>query len=131
MSEKASGQRGGWRSRLLVVSEWNPTVENILESGMGEGETVRVLLERRGFRLEQIVSRGRPSPAGFWYDQETEEWVMLVRGEAVLSFDPGGELVMRTGDFLTIPARLRHRVERVSSDAVWLAGHFSGEVAPD
>lgn len=53
--------------------------------------------------------------------QNQPEWVMLVRGTALLRFDPGGDIPLKTGDFLTIPAHSRHRVESVSSDAVWLA----------
>ena len=49
---------------------------------------------------------------------------MLVRGEAVLQFDPGGDVTLKTGDFLLIAANTRHRVESVSADAVWLALHF-------
>ena len=50
---------------------------------------------------------------------------MLVQGTAVLRFDPGGEAALKSGDFLLIPANTRHRVESASSDAVWLALHFS------
>ena len=91
-----------------------------------EGETFRALLDRPGMRLEQIVSRGEASPEGFWYDQAQTEWVLLVQGAAVLRFEPGGDVPLQAGDFLTIPANLRHRVESVSADAVWLALHFDG-----
>jgi quercetin dioxygenase-like cupin family protein len=50
---------------------------------------------------------------------------MLVRGEAVLRFDPGGDAPLKTCDFLLIPANARHRVESVSVGAVWLALHYS------
>ena len=75
--------------------------------------------------MEEIISRGAASPGDFWYDQERDEWVMLARGEAVLRFDDG-DLPLKAGDHLTIPAGTRHRVESTSADAVWLAVHFRG-----
>jgi len=48
--------------------------------------------ELPGIRLEQIVSNGQASAEGFWYDQKNPEWVMLVRGETVLRFDPDGDV---------------------------------------
>ena len=102
-----------------------PVVKNLMESPAGETETFRTLLDLPGIRLEQIVSSGQASAEGFWYDQKEPEWVMLVRGTAVLRFDPGGNVDLKSGDFLLIPANTRHQVESVSADAVWLALHFS------
>jgi len=31
------------------------------------------LLERAGFKLEQIISRGQGSDPDFWYDQDSDE----------------------------------------------------------
>lgn len=88
------------------------------------GETIEEVLLRPGFRLERIVSRGEPSPADFWYDPQEDEWVLLCQGSAVLQYDDGTQLDLIRGDSLLIPAGRRHRVERVSNDAVWLALHF-------
>lgn len=100
-----------------------PIVKNLMDAPPGEAEEFRTLLDIPGLRLQQIVSNGCAS--GDWYDQKHPEWVMLVRGNAVLRFEPGGDVPLKSGDFLTIPARARHRVESVSSDAIWLALHFS------
>jgi len=102
-----------------------PVVKNLMESPPAETETFQTLLDLPGIRLEQIVSNGQASAEGFWYDQKEPEWVMLVRGEAMLRFDPGGDTQLKTGDFLLIPANTRHRVESVSADAIWLALRFS------
>ena len=40
------------------------------------------LLHQDGLLLEQIVSHGKASPEGFWYDQSKPEWVALLRGTA-------------------------------------------------
>ena len=45
---------------------------NIFEpvKGSGQDELIIALLERTGFKLEQIVSNGRGSDPDFWYDQD-------------------------------------------------------------
>lgn len=90
----------------------------------GCGEILETLLARPGLRLERIISRGCPSPDGWWYDQPQDEWVMLAAGSAVLEIEGRDEVALEPGDHLCLPARLRHRVARVSEDAVWLALHL-------
>jgi cupin 2 domain-containing protein len=74
------------------------------------------ILRTDAFRIERIVSRGQASPPGFWYDQERDEWVLLVKGSASLRFDDGREVALAPGDHLLIPRRVRHRVERTDPD---------------
>jgi cupin 2 domain-containing protein len=92
-------------------------------------EIVGEILRTDAFRIERIVSRGQASPPGFWYDQERDEWVLLVKGSASLRFDDGREVALAPGDHLLIPRRVRHRVERTDPDGetVWLAVHFGGD----
>lgn len=89
-------------------------------------ETFETLLAAAGVRVERIVSLGHSSPAGFWYDQEWGEWVVLLRGAARLRFEGGETVELRPGDSLDIPARRRHRVEWTDPAAptVWLAVHY-------
>lgn len=82
------------------------------------------LLAGRDFRLERIVSRGHASPADFWYEQAEHEWVLLLRGGAVLAFEAGSRRVsLQPGDHINIPAGCRHRVDSTAADTdtVWLA----------
>ncbi|MHB9098148.1 MAG: cupin domain-containing protein [Syntrophales bacterium] len=92
-------------------------------------EIVGEILQTDAFRIERIVSRGQASPPGFWYDQETDEWVLLVKGSAALRFSDGREIALAPGDYLLIPRHVRHRVERTDpeGETVWLAVHFGGE----
>jgi cupin 2 domain-containing protein len=90
-------------------------------------ETSWEILARPGVRIERIVSFGRASPPGFWYDQAHGEWVVVLAGEARLRFED--EPVARTlaaGDFVDIAPHRRHRVEWTRSGAptVWLAVHY-------
>jgi cupin 2 domain-containing protein len=91
-------------------------------------ELVGEILRTNAFRIERIVSRGHASPPGFWYDQETDEWVLLVKGSASLGFADGSEIALAPGDHLLIPRHVRHRVERTApeADTVWLVVHFGG-----
>ena len=91
-------------------------------------EAVEVLASSPHVRVERIVSHGHSSPDGFWYDQECNEFVVLLTGAARLRFeDEDAPVEMRPGDWLTIPARRRHRVEWTdpATPGVWLAVHFS------
>ena len=90
-------------------------------------ELTEVLLARKGFRVERIVSRGHSSPEGFWYDQAEGEWVLLLAGSAVLEYEGGERVELGPGDSLNIPARVRHRVHSTAPDreTVWLAVFYT------
>ncbi|GAK43737.1 Cupin 2 conserved barrel domain protein [Tepidicaulis marinus] len=96
----------------------------------GPGETLEVLLARKGVRLERIVSLGHATPEGEWYDQRQDEWVMLAAGRAALLIE-GEEKAreMKAGDCLFLPAHCRHRVTWTDpeSPSVWLALHIMPE----
>ena len=47
-------------------------------------ELIETLLSTPEVRIERIVSLGHSSPEGFWYDQEQNEWILLVQGAARL-----------------------------------------------
>lgn len=91
----------------------------------GPDEVIEPLLERAGVRLERIVSSGQSTPPGAWYDQEQDEWVMVVAGAARLCIEGQGVFDMKPGDTVFLPARCRHRVEWTDprQPTVWLALH--------
>ncbi|MFL5339113.1 MAG: hypothetical protein ACJ8F7_03015 [Gemmataceae bacterium] len=91
-------------------------------------ELIEVLWRSGPARVERIVSRGHATPPGEWFDQDTDEWVVLLTGAAGLRIDGRSDVVMlRPGDHLLLPARRRHRVEWTAADVetVWLAVHIS------
>ncbi len=90
-------------------------------------ERIESILSTSGFRIERIVSLGHRSPEGFWYDQDSEEWVLLIQGAARLRFDGDEPIELRPGAFVNIPAHRRHRVEWTDPDepTIWLAIHYT------
>jgi len=90
-------------------------------------EQIVPIVETESFRLERIVSTGHATLPGKWYDQACDEWVLVLRGSAGLLFEGDHEpLTLHAGDYLTIPARRRHRVEWTdpAEPTIWLALHF-------
>lgn len=87
-------------------------------------EMVESLCRAEHVRIERIVSRGHVSPPGFWYDQDQNEFVLLVSGRARLAFADGTPPVdLGPGDWLDLPAHRKHRVEWTNPemDTIWLA----------
>jgi len=91
-------------------------------------EVFTLLLERPGVRIERIVSQGQTTPVDAPYDQDHDEWVLLLAGAARLWVDGEGERELRPGDMALIPAGVRHRVTWTQSApaTVWLAVHLEG-----
>lgn len=89
-------------------------------------ERVDVLYEKHGTRIERIISWHHTTPEDFWYDQDEDEWLVLLEGEATLRYDSaqvGEEHTRRPlikGEPLLIPAHMRHQVAYTSSPAIWL-----------
>jgi cupin 2 domain-containing protein len=89
-------------------------------------ETFLELFSAPGLKVERIVSTGQASPPGFWYDQESAEWVLVVSGEAQVQFEDEAEpRRLIAGDYLHIAPHRRHRVVWTSQKqpTVWLAVH--------
>lgn len=89
-------------------------------------ELFEVLASSEHARIERIVSLGHASPEGFWYDQPQDEFVLLLSGAARLRCEGEDAVDLRPGDYLTIPAHRRHRVDWTTPEGstVWLAVHF-------
>ena len=90
-------------------------------------ELVEALCERPGWRIERIVSTGQATPDGEWYDQDSDEWVLVIKGSARLRLEgEAHDRELGEGDFVFLPAHCRHRVAWTRSEppTVWLAIHI-------
>ncbi len=86
-------------------------------------EIVREIFASENIRIESIISKGHSSPENFWYDQEENEWVMVLQGKARLKFfDDQIPVDLNAGDYLNIPSHTKHRVEWTDPkmETIWL-----------
>ena len=51
------------------------------------GEVLEILLARDGRRIERIVSHDPATAAGEWYDQDDDEWVVVLQGAARIEIE--------------------------------------------
>jgi cupin 2 domain-containing protein len=88
-------------------------------------EVFEALIPDQGILIERIISVGQMTPEGEWYDQERDEWVVLLQGEAELGWEDGRQQQLTAGDWILIPAHERHRVLYTSQTppCIWLAVH--------
>ncbi len=93
-------------------------------------ELVEILLENKDVCIERIVSKGHTSPASGWYDQPKNEWVMVLKGEAVITFEDEPEIRLVAGSYIDIGAHKKHRVSWTDPDVetLWLAVHYPQSV---
>jgi len=88
-------------------------------------ELIEILAESGQIRIERIVSNGHASKPDFWYDQATEEFVLIIQGKAQLAFEDH-TVDLNPGDYLTIHAHQKHRVQWTDpgQPTIWLAVHY-------
>jgi cupin 2 domain-containing protein len=90
-------------------------------------EFIECIFKRDNLQIERIISQGHVTPPGQWYDQDWDEWVLLLQGEAIVVYENGNQRFhLIAGDYLLIPAHTRHRVEWTPPDlqTFWLAVHL-------
>ena len=92
-------------------------------------EIIEIISSGTNFRIERIISYGQTSPENFWYDKEESEWVVVLRGGAVIEFQNDAQVEMLSGDYISIPAHKKHRVKTTSQDeaTIWLAFFIKDE----
>jgi cupin 2 domain-containing protein len=89
-------------------------------------ELIEVIAENGNTRIERIISHGHCSKEGFWYDQDQDEFVLLLEGEAELEFE-SKTIRLKKGDCLTIRAHQKHRVKWTTPNqsTIWLTVCFN------
>jgi cupin 2 domain-containing protein len=97
-----------------------------LPSDLPDEECFEPLFSNPHVLIERIVSTGQTTPPEQWYDQERDEWVVLLQGEATLGYADGSTKALTAGDWVFIPAHQKHRVEYTSAHppCIWLAVHL-------
>ena len=85
-------------------------------------ETFEELLNHKNIRIERIVSSDQPE--GKEYNQDDDEWVVLIKGSATLEMN-GESAQLTEGDHLFIPKHTPHRVTQTEAGTIWLAVHIA------
>ena len=87
-----------------------------------DNEIFETIFQNNIIKIERIVSCGQTSPVGFWYNQNENEFVILLSGEAKIEFKTY-TITLKKGDYLLIPKHVKHRVSFTSLDkpTIWLA----------
>lgn len=95
-------------------------IYEIKEPEIGK-EAFVTLHQSSTLKIEAI--RSRLTIAGEKYDQEEDEWVILVRGSATIEIE-GINHSLKEGDSLFLERHTRHQVLSTSDNALWI-GVFS------
>ncbi|MEA1956120.1 MAG: cupin domain-containing protein [Campylobacterota bacterium] len=97
---------------------------NIFENIPNEikSELLENIVSTDAIKIERIVSDGHTSPSFGWYDQDENEWVIVLEGEAILSFEDK-DIRLKAGDYINIPAHTKHKVSWTAPNqkTIWLA----------
>lgn len=110
------------KSNILDISA------HLLHSKKKNEEIFERIIQTENVKIERIISTGQITPQNQWYEQEQQEWVMLLQGEAQLLMDKdNGEIIsLKKGDYYFIVAKRKHRVIYTSTQpaCIWLAIHI-------
>src|ERR1700722_1490511 len=82
------------------------------------GESFHELVRVGGAVIEQILSSALDE--AIEYDQNHDEWVVLLEGAAELEVG-GDRLSLERGDWVFLPRGTPHRLVRTTQGATWLA----------
>jgi cupin 2 domain-containing protein len=95
---------------------------NVIPDGISD-EIFETLVDTDSVKIELIISKGNSSPDSGWYDQDKNEWILVIKGAAILEFTDGSTQKMKVGDHINIAAHEKHRVQWTDpdTDTIWLA----------
>ena len=118
----------GQALNLAIMKDKPENIENIFEfpNQLPSQELFETLLNHDQVLIKRIISTGQVTPEGEWYDQEQNEWLIVLQGSGELSYEDNSRIKLITGDYLLIPAHLKHRVEYTSTEpaCIWLTIFF-------
>lgn len=89
-------------------------------------ELFQSIISNDNLSIERIISTGQKTPDNQWLEQDKNEWVILLQGEAEMQFEDGISRILIAGDYLNIPKSTKHKVLRTTSEpaCIWLAVHY-------
>ncbi len=104
-----------------------PNIYTNLPHNLSE-ELFETLISNKNIKIQRIVSpKSFKSPKNKWFNQNRDEFVILLQGSAELVFKNNGEKVyLKPGDYINIPCNREHRVFSTDKQVqtIWLAIHY-------
>jgi cupin 2 domain-containing protein len=90
-------------------------------------EIFETIVSGENIKIERIISKGHSSEKDFWYNQELNEFVLVIKGAASLKLESKEEIILKPGDYYNIKAHEKHRLDWTDKDTetIWLAVHYS------
>ncbi|MDY0132088.1 MAG: phosphoribosylaminoimidazole carboxylase [Desulforegulaceae bacterium] len=91
-------------------------------------ELFETIIENKNIKIEKIISKGNSYPKEFWYDQKLNEFVVVLKGAALIQFKKNFKTIyLKKGEAINIKANEKHRVLATSQEkeTVWLAVHYA------
>jgi len=84
------------------------------------------IILKDALKIERIISKGHTTDEFDWYEQESSEWVIVLKGQAILSFEKSEDVSLNEGDYINIEAFIKHRVSWTKPDeeTIWLAVYY-------
>ena len=84
------------------------------------------IVNSKNIKIERIISDGQTSPKEGWHCSKQNEWVIMLQGEAILSYETEDDIKLNRGEYISIPAFLKHRVSYTSKSekSIWLAIYY-------
>ena len=91
-----------------------------------EEEVFENIISNDALKIQRIVSYGHTTEEFQWYDQEDNEWVILLKGAAILSIENEEDINLNIGEYVNIPAHKKHRVSWTleNEETIWLVVHY-------
>ena len=94
-------------------------LENIPNSS--KNEIFETIITNDNIKIERIISYGQTTPEDFWYDQNENEFVVVLKGKAIIKYDNNKVFKLKEGDSLFIPSKQKHKVIYTSNPTIWLS----------
>ncbi|MDD2412572.1 MAG: phosphoribosylaminoimidazole carboxylase [Bacteroidales bacterium] len=94
-----------------------------------KGEFFETLFESSKVKIERIISKGNSDDENIWYNQDKDEWVILIQGSASIAFENDEIVDLKAGEHLFIPHHKKHRVAKTSAqpECIWIGVHADFE----
>ena len=86
-----------------------------------KGEVFTPLFEHKNIKINRIVSSREVEDKE--YIQDEDEWLVLVKGEAILLLDKKEKKLLK-GETLFIPAKVPHQVLYTKQNTLWITIHI-------